>query len=189
MTVLQYQYLHHHHHHHHHPLCGTADSTHPVLPKWRSTHLSFPCRGRRKKKKNKHIGHLISCASAGFTPQPITSVYPRCHPSQSHLTGVRHPHPGCWVKKVGSSGVFVCAFTFSQLPPFSPLRALGVGRTAVIPAEQSRAEHPAQPPQPSHRTVALQQAESSWRENTFSLNSQEVNPSCIIRKMLLRRIR
>ena len=97
--------------------------------------------GKKEERKKKHIGHLISCASAGFTRQPITSVYPRCHPSQSHLTGVRHPHPGCWVKKVGrGSGVFVCGFTFSQLPPFSPLRALGVGRPAVIPAEQSRAE-------------------------------------------------
>lgn len=122
--------------------CSAAALTQLTLfyPKWRSMHLSFPCSKKNQKKKT-HKDHLL--CRLRFLAYKIG--YFRCHPSQSPLTGMRHLHPGWWVKrKVGSSGFHIW-FHFSQLPPFSP--SLGVGRTAVpAPSYLRRASRAAIPP-------------------------------------------
>lgn len=105
--------------------------------------------------------------------------YFKCHPSLSPLTGMRHLHPDCWVKKWAVQD-FIFGFTFSQLPPFS--LSLGVGRSDTSLSSYTCAEH-LEPLSTPNRTVALQQTDGKY----FLQPEKSIHPSSA--EMLLRRIR
>lgn len=80
------------------PVPAATSATHsaaltPVLSKWRSMHLSFSCRTNTRT----HTYRSSPKRRLHFTAYNVG--YFRCHPSQSPLTGMRHLHPDCWVKK------------------------------------------------------------------------------------------